>query len=364
MGVPFHANIPQLQYLSAFNPDGTKPEWDEEATGIAPLTMFETFAGCMAPHLASVGLPVVTVAASEFAELQSHFIKVKTGIHNVGDITQPDVPDRVRELLNGSALHIIFGGSPCQPFSPAGKKKGMDDARAGEVMGSWLNCIHDLRPPFWFWENVERVRSDHTNGMGHLLGKGCGYLRPEVPMELLLADSRVATLHELLGEAFEAWADGNRAAAEGILDAEEFADRSTENSKFVETRRAQLQKDKGVPALAKAAILAGDLAAFLQGLPGLSSEGALAGLDAWAAFTPANHELSVPETHWSRSKGKISRRWPAHGVIYGPEYRLAWRQFDSQFFGVPQHRERIYLVAVRSDLPQELDPADIMFDFD
>lgn len=363
MSHPFHTQIPRLRYLARLGAMGDKPAWDREATGIAPMSVFETFAGCMAPHLASVDLPLETVATSEFAALQSHFIQAKTGIPNVGSITQPDVPQRVLAVTNGKGIDGIIGGSPCQPFSCAGRMEGLDDERGGNVLEPWLKHIHALRPKWWLWENVGSVRSDHTNGMGHLFGKGVGYVRPRVPMNRLLADPAVNAVADAVGDAFATWADGSRAAAEGLLDREDFRERTIEDSKFADTRRGQLAKDRGVHSEVKAAIMQGDADAFLCVVADLAPEAALTALDAWAAFTPANHELSLPRDLWSWSKGRVSRRWPPHGLVLGAAYRLAWRQYDSQFWGVPQHRERIYLVAIRSDMPPELDPSNIMFEF-
>lgn len=38
-------------------------------------------------------------------------------------------------------------------------------------------------------------------------------------------------------------------------------------------------------------------------------------------------------------------KWNRAGKIMGNDYSVAWRQFDAQFWGVPQRRKRIYLVA-------------------
>lgn len=38
-------------------------------------------------------------------------------------------------------------------------------------------------------------------------------------------------------------------------------------------------------------------------------------------------------------------KWQNAGKIVGDDYSIAWRQFDAQFWGVPQRRKRIYLIA-------------------
>ena len=42
-------------------------------------------------------------------------------------------------------------------------------------------------------------------------------------------------------------------------------------------------------------------------------------------------------------------RWKPAGCIVGDGYSLAWRVYDAQFWGVPQRRKRIYLIADFAD---------------
>jgi DNA (cytosine-5)-methyltransferase 1 len=39
-----------------------------------------------------------------------------------------------------------------------------------------------------------------------------------------------------------------------------------------------------------------------------------------------------------------SNKWAKAGMVRGEGFSLAWRTFDSQYWGIPQHRERIFLV--------------------
>ena len=47
----------------------------------------------------------------------------------------------------------------------------------------------------------------------------------------------------------------------------------------------------------------------------------------------------------SLSLPRPSSRWPNAGALVGEGYSLAWRLYDAQYWGVPQRRKRIYLVA-------------------
>ena len=43
------------------------------------------------------------------------------------------------------------------------------------------------------------------------------------------------------------------------------------------------------------------------------------------------------------------KKWPSAGCIVADDYSVAWRVFDAQYWGVPQRRKRIYLVADFAD---------------
>lgn len=58
-------------------------------------------------------------------------------------------------------------------------------------------------------------------------------------------------------------------------------------------------------------------------------------LQALCEITDASVSVPLPE------KGK----WQKAGCIVGDGYSIAWRVYDAQFWGVPQRRKRIYLVA-------------------
>ncbi len=87
------------------------------------------------------------------AVLKHHYPDVP----NLGDMT------RYRDwgLKRGSA-QLIVGGTPCQSFSVAGLRKGLDDPR-GNLALVFLGLVDHLRPSWVVWENVPGVCSS-TSG--------------------------------------------------------------------------------------------------------------------------------------------------------------------------------------------------------
>ena len=94
---------------------------------------------------------------------------------NVGDMT------KFKEWTNVSNVDVLVGGTPCQSFSVAGLRKGLDDPR-GNLMLTYLAIAAKYRPKWLVWENVPGVLSSNggldfaslLRGMGEL-GYGFAY---------------------------------------------------------------------------------------------------------------------------------------------------------------------------------------------
>jgi DNA-cytosine methyltransferase len=69
-----------------------------------------------------------------------------SGIPNMGDITKVN-PDELQRP------DVICAGTPCQSFSIAGLRGGLDDAR-GNLAIIFLDLVNKIRPRFFVWENV------------------------------------------------------------------------------------------------------------------------------------------------------------------------------------------------------------------
>ena len=68
------------------------------------------------------------------------------------------------------AIDLLAGGTPCQSFSIAGKRAGLDDAR-GNLTLEFARLADRLRPLWLVWENVPGVLSiDNGRAFGTFLG--------------------------------------------------------------------------------------------------------------------------------------------------------------------------------------------------
>ena len=74
-------------------------------------------------------------------------------------------------------IDVLVGGTPCQSFSVAGLRAGMDDPRGNLALG-FLGLAARARPTWVVWENVPGVLSSHGGrDFGAFLGalEQCGY---------------------------------------------------------------------------------------------------------------------------------------------------------------------------------------------
>lgn len=89
---------------------------------------------------------------------------------NLGDFTKIQAKDV-------GPVDLLIGGCPCQSFSVAGNRLGLDDAR-GNLTLEYLRLAHDLRPRWIIFENVPGLLSiDGGRTFGTFLGTlaGLGY---------------------------------------------------------------------------------------------------------------------------------------------------------------------------------------------
>ena len=112
------------------------------------------------------------VAFSEIESFPSQVLKHHyPTVPNLGDMT------KFKEWQIESNIDVFVGGTPCQSFSVAGLRKGLDDPR-GNLMLTYLAIAKQHRPRWLVWENVPGVLSSADGrDFGSFLGglAICGY---------------------------------------------------------------------------------------------------------------------------------------------------------------------------------------------
>ncbi len=104
------------------------------------------------------------------AVLKHHY----PAVPNPGDITDPPI---LKEISKYEPVDLVIAGTPCQSFSIAGQRKGMDDDR-GDLTLTFLRLLGRIRPRWFIWENVPGVLSiEGGRTFGAILRKmaECGY---------------------------------------------------------------------------------------------------------------------------------------------------------------------------------------------
>lgn len=118
---------------------------------------------------------------SETADFPSLVLAEKyPNINNLGDMN--NIPEMIEsgEIV---APDLICGGTPCQAFSLAGWKNGLNDDR-GNLTLRFVDIVNAndkkrseerKQPSIVFWENVEGVLTDKTNAFGCLVCSLAGF---------------------------------------------------------------------------------------------------------------------------------------------------------------------------------------------
>jgi DNA (cytosine-5)-methyltransferase 1 len=95
---------------------------------------------------------------SYFSEVDKHAVAVyknqfkdSTYVGSVTDVRGEDLP----------RIDLITFGSPCQDFSLAGKRKGMEGERSSLITEA-IRLVHECRPRVFIWENVKGTFSSNN----------------------------------------------------------------------------------------------------------------------------------------------------------------------------------------------------------
>ena len=135
---------------------------------------------CSGIEAASVAWESLGWTPVAFAEIERFPSQVLAhhfpGVPNLGDMTKYKDWN-----IDRDAVDLIVGGTPCQSFSVAGLRKGLEDPR-GNLALTFIGMVDHYRPEWVIWENVPGVLSssggrDFGSFLGALgqLGYGWAY---------------------------------------------------------------------------------------------------------------------------------------------------------------------------------------------
>jgi len=143
---------------------------------------------CSGIEAASVAFGPLGWKAVSFAEIDLFASAVLAHryphVPNLGDITR--FREWPEELF--AATDIVVGGPPCQAFSVAGARAGLNDERGNLTLtyAELIDHADDVRasrglpPVLALYENVPGILSDKTNAFGCLLAALAGEDEPIV----------------------------------------------------------------------------------------------------------------------------------------------------------------------------------------
>ena len=136
----------------------------EGATVVERMRYISVFSGIEACSVAWESLGWEPVAFADFekfpsAVLAHHYPEVP----NLGDVTKVNWNE-----YRGKA-DVVVGGSPCQGFSVAGKRLGLDDPRSNLAL-HYARIVRAVEPTWFLYENVPGLlSSDEGRDMGALI---------------------------------------------------------------------------------------------------------------------------------------------------------------------------------------------------
>ena len=154
---------------------GSRPEAMGSGTGIeATMNYLSLCSGIEAASVAWEPLGFKPVGFSEIEKFPSQVLAHRfPSVRNYGDMT------KYKEWELDEPIDILVGGTPCQSFSVAGLRKGLEDPR-GNLALTYAGILDKFKPNWFVWENVPGVLSsgggrDFGSFLGAVAKLGYGF---------------------------------------------------------------------------------------------------------------------------------------------------------------------------------------------
>ena len=120
------------------------------------MKFIDLFAGLGGFHIGLKSINAECVFACELDRGLRDLYEKNFGIECHGDLAEIDatfIPEH----------DILCAGFPCQPFSKAGKQKGLNDKKRGDLIYEIIRILSYHRPKYFILENVPNFKN-HNNG--------------------------------------------------------------------------------------------------------------------------------------------------------------------------------------------------------
>lgn len=123
------------------------------------------FSGIEAASVAWSDLGWEPVAFAEVEPFPCELLKQRfPDVPNLGDVTQIGWSEYV------GSVDLIVGGSPCQSFSVAGNREGLEGESG--LMFEYIRAVREVMPRYFIWENVPgALSSEEGAAFGQLLSE-------------------------------------------------------------------------------------------------------------------------------------------------------------------------------------------------
>lgn len=158
--------------------------------GTPPFPVVSLFSGAMGLDLGLIDAGLHIAVSQDYEKWCVETIRANGHAAVLGDIRELISNDPSCNFLlkagkvKRDEVFAVVGGPPCQSFSTAGKRKGVDDER-GMLYNQFIHVIETIKPRFFVMENVKGLASMPSNPLdkesppliSHILEKfhGLGY---------------------------------------------------------------------------------------------------------------------------------------------------------------------------------------------
>ena len=123
--------------------------------GGAPMKYVSLFSGIEAATTAWEPLGWEPACFAEFDEFPSAVLAERyPEVPNIGDVT------KMNWKKYRGKVDLVVGGSPCQSFSIAGKREGLQGESG--LMFEYIRAVREIRPRWFLWENVPGALSSEN----------------------------------------------------------------------------------------------------------------------------------------------------------------------------------------------------------